>query len=209
MEQPFIIGITGGSGSGKTVLLKAIAAAFSEKELCVISQDDYYYPREMQRTDENGVQNYDLPSCFNQEEFARDVELLLNGKIIQRQEYVYNNETSSPKTLTFHPAPIVIVEGIFIFHFDEVREMLDLKIFVDAREELKIIRRIKRDRVERNYPLDDVLYRYEHHVSPAYDQFIAPYKPQADIVINNHNNYKLGAEIVIGYLKNKLSSKSS
>lgn len=204
-NKPFIVGITGGSGSGKTVFLRTVAEAFSAKELCVISQDDYYYPRDKQLTDALGIKNFDLPTSFNHEEFARDVEQLLGGQTIERKEYVYNNALAKPKTLTFAPAPIIIVEGIFIFHFEDVRNLLDLKIFIDAKEELKVIRRIKRDKVERNYPLEDVLYRYEKHVSPAFDKYIAPYRPLADLIVNNHDDYKLAADVLIGYLKNKLS----
>ena len=102
------------------------------------------------------------------------------------------------------PAPIIIVEGIFVFHFEEIRSQIDLKLFVDAREEVKIIRRIKRDGLERNYPIDDVLYRYEHHVSPAFEQYIAPYRQDADMIINNHNDCKKAAEVVVGFLKQRL-----
>ncbi len=203
-EKPFIVGITGGSGSGKTVFLRAIAEAFSKEELCVISQDDYYHPREQQFTDEHGIKNFDLPTSFNHEAFAKDISLLLSGKSIQRQEYVYNNAQATPKTLTFHPAPIIIVEGIFIFHFEDVRHLLDLKVFIDAKEELKIIRRIKRDKDDRKNPVEDVLYRYENHVSPAFDKYIAPYRPVADMIVNNHNDYKLAAEVLIGYFKNRI-----
>lgn len=203
-NKPFIVGITGGSGSGKTVFLKTVAEAFSNKELCVISQDDYYHPRDQQYTDALGVKNFDLPTSFNHDDFAKDISQLLNGNTIQRKEYVYNNALATPKILTFEPAPIIIVEGIFIFHFEDVRNLLDLKIFIDAKEELKVIRRIKRDKVERNYPLEDVLYRYENHVSPAFDKYIAPYRPVADIIVNNHNDYKLAADVLIGYLRSRL-----
>lgn len=205
-QQPFIVGITGGSGSGKTVFLKTVAASFSANEVCVISQDDYYYPREQQAYDDNGVQNFDLPSSFDNEAFGRDLAQLMAGKSIEIKEYVYNNETATPKTIVLHPAPIIIVEGIFVFHFENLRNQFDLKIFVNAPEELKIIRRIKRDQLERNYPLDDVLYRYENHVSPAFDSFIAPYQREADIIVNNRADYKKAANLVIGFLKNRINA---
>ncbi len=205
-KKPYIIGITGGSGSGKTVFLRALAAAFSNQELCIISQDDYYRPLTEQQKDENNIENFDIPSSINDEAFANDVKKLLNGESIQREEYMFNNDEAEPKILTFSPAPIIIVEGIFIFHFKKISELIDLKLFVDAREELKIIRRIKRDLIERNYPVDDVLYRYEHHVSPSFKKYIEPYRPEADIIINNHNNYQNAAQLVIGFIKNKINS---
>ena len=205
-KKPYLIGITGGSGSGHTVFLRALAAAFSNQELCIISQDDYYRPLTEQQKDENNIENFDIPSSINDEAFANDVKKLLNGESIQREEYMFNNDEAEPKILTFSPAPIIIVEGIFIFHFKKISELIDLKLFVDAREELKIIRRIKRDLIERNYPVDDVLYRYEHHVSPSFKKYIEPYRPEADIIINNHNNYQNAAQLVIGFIKNKINS---
>lgn len=203
-QRPHIIGITGGSGSGKTVFLKAVAHPFDESQVCIISQDDYYLPREMQPEDPNGVNNFDLPECFDATAFARDIERLRNGQTVTREEYVYNNEKATPKLLTFEPAPVIIVEGIFVFHFEAVRNLMDLKVFIDAREELKIIRRIKRDQIERNYPLDDVLYRYEHHVSPAFERYIAPYRHEADLIVNNHDNYQKAANVLVGYVKSLL-----
>lgn len=204
-QQPLIIGITGGSGSGKTVFLREVAQHFSKKELCIISQDDYYLPREVQYTDDNGVQNFDLPSSFDIEKFEKNIIQLKKGNAIEIEEYVFNNKNATPKIITLKPAPIIIVEGIFVFHFEKIRNLIDLKLFVDAREEVKIIRRIKRDGLERNYPIDDVLYRYEHHVSPAFEQYIAPYRQDADMIINNHNDYKKAAKVVVGFLKQRLA----
>jgi len=186
MAKPFIIGITGGSGSGKTTFIQALQKMFSKKELCVISQDDYYRPQKDQFVDNQGVVDYDRPRSIDKEAFIKDVKKLIAGKRVKRQEYVFNNKLAKPKMLVFRPAPIIIVEGIFVFHFKKMQPLLDLKIFLDAKENLKVIRRIKRDRVERNYPLDDVLYRYEHHVMPTFEKYILPYRYEADIVIRNY-----------------------
>jgi uridine kinase len=202
--KPFIIGITGGSGSGKTTFIRTLREHFSEEELCVISQDDYYRPREEQKSDRQGITNFDLPRSIDKEAFIKDVGKLLKGKVVKRQEYTFNNEKATPRLLVFRPTPIVIVEGLFVFHFKQMRKMLDLKIYLHAKENLKVIRRIKRDRVERNYPLEDVLYRYENHVLPAFEKFIKPYMDTADLIINNNQQLHMGLRVVKGFLDHYL-----
>ncbi len=205
MSKPYIIGITGGSGSGKTSLISALANQFSEGQICIVSQDDYYRPREEQLTDQQGIKNFDLPHSIDDEAFANDLQVLLDGKTVGREEYTFNNDLATPKMKLFHPAPIIIVEGLFIFHFEAVKRLIDLKIFVHASDHLKIIRRIKRDATERNYPLDDVLYRYEHHVQPAYQRFIEPYLNEMDLIVNNNDNFNPALEVLSGFLKMKLT----
>ena len=206
MKKPLIIGITGGSGSGKTTFLKHLRASFLEAELCIISQDDYYRPKELQDLDEEGVVHFDKPKSIFRKEFTNDIKKLIAGETVSRKEYTFNNDIADPKTLIFRPAPIIIVEGLFVFHYKKVRELLDLKIFLHAKENLKVIRRIKRDRVERNYPLDDVLYRYQHHVLPTFEKYIQPYMDQSDLVINNNHNFNMGLQVVEGYLRHFLNN---
>ncbi|MCB0637821.1 MAG: uridine kinase [Lewinella sp.] len=205
--KPLIIGITGGSGSGKTTFIQCIREKFSTEDLCVISQDDYYRPREEQRADDQGIINFDLPESIDEDAFVKDVRRLLHGDVVQRLEYTFNNPSAQPSILTFQPAPIVIVEGLFVFHFAEMRELLDLKIFLHAKENLKVIRRIKRDRVERNYPLEDVLYRYENHVLPTFERYIKPYMEDADVVINNNQHFNMALSVVTGFIDHFLYEK--
>ena len=201
---PFIIGITGGSGAGKTTLIKLLRDAFSDDELCVVSQDDYYRPREEQKTDKLGVINFDLPSSIDRKAFKEDIKKLLQGETIKRLEYTFNNDQATPKMLTFSPTPVIIVEGLFVFHLKKIRKLLDLKVFMQAKENLKVIRRITRDQIERNYPLDDVLYRYQNHVLPTYEKYILPYMHQADIIINNNRSMKMGVETMKALIRDKV-----
>ena len=205
MSKPYIIGITGGSGSGKTSLLKELTNSFSSTDICVISQDDYYKPKDEQVKDQLGIENFDLPRSINSNELVTDIIKLIAGEIVKREEYTFNNVDAKPKTLVFKPAPIIIVEGLFVYHFQEIRKLLDLKVFMHAKENLKVIRRIKRDRLERNYPLDDVLYRYEKHVMPTFEQYIAPYIDKADIIINNNTNFIPALDVLKSFLRQKLT----
>ncbi len=204
--KPLIIGITGGSGSGKTSFINDLKSGFSNSEITIISQDDYYRPREEQQSDEQGIKNFDLPESIDRHAFAEDIGKVIAGETVTKQEYTFNNDLKEPGTIQFKPAPIIVVEGLFIYHFEEIRRKFDIKLFIQAKEDLKIIRRIKRDQSERNYPLDDVLYRYQHHVSPTFEKYIKPYIEDCDIIINNNQHYSRGLQILAGYLKSHLQS---
>lgn len=203
--RPYIIGITGGSGSGKTSFIRRLRAAFSEEQLCVISQDDYYLPNDQQQRDQNDEINFDLPKSFDKKKLREDLQRLIIGEAVTIREYVYNDMKVEPKTITLQPAPIVVIEGLFVFHFKKIAALLDLKVFINAKENLKIIRRILRDQAERGDVLDGVLYRYQHHVLPAYEKYILPHKEEADVVINNNQDFERGLEVLIGFLKSKLN----
>lgn len=204
IQKPFIIGISGGSGSGKTTFVRELANNFSAEQVCILSQDNYYKPREQQVTDKTGEKNFDLPESFKEQEYHDDVLKLLNGEDVVLKEYVYNNPLAEPKLITYKPAPIIIIEGIFVFHFADVCNLMDFKIFIDADEHIKLIRRIQRDQIERNYPLEDVLYRYQHHVFPSYQKFILPYKAHCDIVVNNNISFENAMHTVKHSIKEKL-----
>lgn len=203
-NKPLLIGVSGGSGSGKTTLIKMLRETFSEHEVSILSQDDYYKPRELQKEDAKGIKNFDLPSSIHKKQLLQDVNLLINGETVVRKEYTFNNEKKEADVIVIKPAPIIIVEGLFIFHFKKIRRLCDLKVFVQAKGNLKVIRRIKRDRIERNYPIEDVLYRYEHHVLPSFEKYIEPYRDQADIIINNNDILSNAANILIGFIRSKL-----
>ncbi|MFN4081119.1 MAG: uridine kinase [Saprospiraceae bacterium] len=207
-NKPLIIGVCGGSGSGKTSLIRRLQASFDPQDLCVVSQDDYYKPRDQQKKDEQGIENFDLPNSVDRKALRRDLERLIGGERVERLEYAFNNADAPSRTVVFLPAPVIVVEGLFVFHYKKIRGMLDLRIFVNAKENLKVIRRIMRDQRERNYPLEDVLYRYERHVLPAYERYILPHKEDADIVINNNLNFEWGLSVLQGFVADYLRRRA-
>jgi uridine kinase len=189
MNKPFIIGIAGGSGSGKTFFLKCFLKHFSHSEVSLVSQDDYYFPVPPDMTaEENKHYNFDLPDTIDHQHFEDDIQSLLEGKSIIKKEYTFNNPSAVPKILEIKSAPIVIVEGLFILHFKKISEQLDLKIFIEADDEVALQRRIKRDLLERGYSHDDVMYKWLNHVVPAYKEFLLPYKSECDQVIVNNSH---------------------
>ncbi|MBK6821551.1 MAG: uridine kinase [Saprospiraceae bacterium] len=203
-RQSILIGISGGSGSGKTAFINALWTVFKPEELGLISEDNYYKPREQQQKDERGVINFDIPDAIDQDAFVGDLHRLLKQEPVSRKEYVFNNDLALAGDIQIVPARIYIVEGLFIFYREEVRKLLDLKVLIHAKDELRIIRRIKRDQAERNYPLEDVLYRYQHHVAPAYELYIQPFQEDLDLIINNNLHFNKGVDLMTAYLRSIL-----
>ncbi|WP_395804720.1 uridine kinase [Daejeonella sp.] len=188
-KKPFVIGVAGGSGSGKTFFLKCFLNHFKKEEICLLSQDDYYYRVGHTMTaEENKLYNFDLPSTIDNSQFVNDIKNLINGEAVYQKEYTFNNPNAEPKLLEIQPAPIVMVEGLFILHFEEISEILDMKIFIDTDEDIALQRRLKRDLIERGYPEGDVLYKWNNHVMPAFNDYLLPYKKQCDKIITNNTH---------------------
>ena len=202
--KPYIVGITGGSASGKTSFLKGLLSAFDPNDVCLISQDNYYRDLSEIAVDDQGIHNFDLPETIDHHLYAQHIHQLSEGKVVVQKEYVFNNPTAEPRMLTFNPAPIIVVEGIFVFHFRELADQMDLKVFIDAKNSIKLERRVKRDAEERGYDLDDVMYRWKYHVKPTYRQFIKPYRAEADLVIPNNVHYQKGLDVLTAFLKTRI-----
>ena len=194
MNKPFIVGIGGGSGSGKTFFLNCFLQHFQKSEVSLLSQDDYYIPVGELTAEENKLYNFDLPSTIDNELFLSDIKTLISGEAVFKKEYTFNNPAAKPKILEIKPAPVLIVEGLFILHFKEIAELLDLKIFLDTEEEIALKRRLKRDLIERGYSEDDILYKWNNHVVPAYKEYLLPFKTDCHNIVSN--NTQLAEDII-------------
>jgi uridine kinase len=153
--------------------------------------------------------NFDLPVSIDLERMHTDLLSLKKGEKVQRLEYTFNNPARKPKTLEFRPAPIIVVEGILVFYIKKINDLFNLRIFIDAKEQVKLARRIKRDNEERGYDLDDVLYRYIHHVAPIYEKYIAPLKSEVDIIIPNNTDFMKGFGVLTDHLNAILRNAQS
>lgn len=200
-----VIGISGGSGSGKTCFVRDLTARFCNGEVCFLHQDNYYKPIEQQKKDKEGIENFDLPDSLYLDKFAEDIQKLKNGETVVLTEYTFNNETTESKEITIKPAKVIIAEGLFLFHHKAIKDQLDLSIIIHADDSNRIIRRIKRDSNERNYPVEDVMYRYENHVMPSYRRYIQPYVTEVNMVINNNKSYKGTLDVLSAFIQSKNS----
>ncbi len=187
-KKPHIIGIAGGSGSGKTFFLNCFLHHFKQNEVTLLSQDDYYIPAGEMTQEENKLYNFDLPTTIDDVQFLIDIKKLIHGEAVYKKEYNFNNPIAVNKILEINPAPIIIVEGLFILHFKEISALLDHTIFIEADEDISLQRRIQRDGMERGYPEDDVLYKWHNHVVPAYKEYLLPFRESCNRVIINNSN---------------------
>lgn len=188
-NKPYVIGISGGSGAGKTFFLNCFLENFSQHQICLISQDNYYKKvSENMTAEENRNHNFDLPECVEIELFEKDVSDLLAEQTIYKHQYTFNNPLAKAKILEIKSAPILIIEGLFIYHCPNLIQLFDYKIFIDAPEEIALKRRVKRDATERGYSLDDVHYKWNNHVKPAYHKYLLPHRNNCDLIVQNNVN---------------------
>lgn len=170
----------------------------------MVSQDNYYNDKEFQTRDARGTINFDLPEAIDRSGLYGDLRLLASGKRVARPEYTFNNAAAVATLVEVAPAPVVVIEGLFVFHFTELADMLDLKVYIDARDDVKLERRLKRDAEERGYPAEDVLYRWENHVMPCYRSYLRPYRDRSDIIVTNNQSFDKGLEVLVSHLKTRV-----
>lgn len=200
-----IIGIAGGTGSGKTTVVNQIIEELKNEEVDVISQDHYYQDLSHLSMDERVKTNFDHPQSIDFDLLVQHLKELREGKTIHQPVYSFKEHNRTSETVKTEPRKVVIVEGILILTNPEIRKMFDIKIYVHADSDERLIRRLKRDINERNRDLDEVLWRYQTTLKPMHQQFIEPTKEFADIIIPTNRYNTVAVDIVQTIIKDRLA----
>ena len=199
-----IIGIAGGTGSGKSTVVRKIVESLGEKEVVVLPQDSYYKDSSHVPVEERQNINFDHPDAFEWSLLAKHVADLRNGKYIEQPIYSYLTCTRQAETIHIEPREVIIIEGILALCDEELRQMMDLKVFVDADADERLIRVIQRDIIERGRTAEDVMKRYVKVLKPMHNQFIEPCKRYADLIVPEGGNNQVAIDILTMYVKKNL-----
>lgn len=200
-----IIGIAGGTGSGKTTVVHQIMNELPETEVGIISQDSYYKETSNLNYDERSKINFDHPRAIDFELLVQHLKDLKAGKAIDQPVYSFVTHNRTEDTIHTHPRKVMIVEGILILTNPELRDMFDVKIFVHADSDERLIRRLKRDIAERGRDMEEVLNRYQNTLKPMHEQFIEPTKAFADIIIPNDKYNTVAIDVVRAVINQRIS----
>lgn len=206
-DKPVVIGVAGGSGSGKTSVTQSICKRFAEKTILVIEQDYYYKDQRHLPMEERLNTNYDHPLAFDNDLLIEHVHKLLDNKPIQKPVYDFNMHTRSEEVIEVDPKEVIIIEGILILEDQRLVDLMDIKLFVDTDADLRIIRRLLRDIKERGRTIESVLEQYIHNVRPSHLQFIEPTKRYADIIIPEGGHNHVAIDIVSAKIETILAKK--
>ena len=204
MKNMLIIGIAGGTGSGKTTVVNQIINQLPSDEVCVISQDSYYKSTDNLSYEERTKINFDHPRAIDFELLVKHLSALKKEEIIEQPVYSFVTHNRTKDTIKTHPRKVIIVEGILIFNSEELRKLCDIKIYVHADADERLIRRIRRDINERGRDIDEVLSRYQDTLKPMHQQFIEPTKNYADIIIPNDRYNTVAIDIVRTVISERL-----
>lgn len=196
-----IIGIAGGTGSGKTTVVKKIVEALPPHSVAVIPQDSYYNDTTSMTVEERKAINFDHPDAFDWKLLIKHVSELREGKAVEQPTYSYIQSNRLPETIHVEPKPVIIIEGIMALVNRRLRDMMDLKIFVDCDDDIRLIRNIQRDTIDRGRTVTMVMDRYMQVLKPMHEQFIEPTKRYANIIIPEGGSNKPGIDIVCKYIE--------
>lgn len=205
--KPIIIGVAGGSGSGKTTIVDIIMKALGDDDVVVIRHDDYYNDQTDMPMDQRVLVNYDHPLSFDNDLFITHIKSLVHGQSIEKPVYDFTVHNRSSETQRVHPAQVIILEGILLLEEERIRDLMDIKVYVETDPDLRFIRRLERDIHERGRSVDSVVKQYLETVKPMHYQFVAPSKRHADIMIPNHYKHSVAVDLMITTIKSILQTQ--
>lgn len=195
-QKPLVIGIAGGSGSGKTTVSKEISKRLPADRVLILTEDAYYNDNSALSMDERKKINYDHPNAYDTDLLIEQLQDLLDGKAIEMPTYNFNILSRAKDTIHVEPADIIILEGILVLASEELRKFMDIKLFVDADDDIRFIRRLQRDTQERGRSIDWIISQYLATVKPSYNQFVEPSKKYADIIIPQGGENQVAIDMV-------------
>ena len=187
-QKPFVIGVAGGSGSGKSTVTRQVLASVGPDMASVLYQDDYYLDQSHMSPEERRKTNYDHPQAFDWPLMVQHLQALRRGEAIEMPSYDFTQDNRASKTIHLKPAPVIVVEGLFALYDADLRKMMSLKIFVDTAPDVRFIRRLQRDMAERGRTAESVINQYMDTVRPMHKQFIEPTKRRADVILPHGAN---------------------
>ena len=205
-RRPLVIGICGGTGSGKTTITRRVVEALSEANAIVLSHDWYYKDRPELSLEERALLNYDHPDSIETPLLVEHLKKLRAGEAIERPTYDFATYSRLPEMVRTEPRPAIIVEGILIFEDAALRELMDIKIFVDTDADIRLIRRLKRDINKRGRTMESVVEQYKNTVRPMHIEFVEPSKRFADVIIPEGGHNEVGIDLVIQKIRSLISA---
>lgn len=205
LKHPIIIGVTGGSGSGKTSVSRAIFEKLGDHSILRIEEDSYYKSQDDKPMEQRVSVNYDHPDAFDTDLLIEQLTELLNYRAIDKPVYDYTIHTRSKETIHVEPKDVIVLEGILVLNDPRLRNLMDIKIFVDTDDDIRIIRRIKRDMEERGRSLQSIIDQYMKTVKPMYHQFIEPTKRYADVIVPEGGENEVAIDLLVTKVKDILT----
>ncbi|MDP1824673.1 MAG: uridine kinase [Archangium sp.] len=203
MPAPLVLGIAGGTASGKTTVARKIHEAFASR-VAFIDQDSYYRPLDHLNLEERREVNFDHPDAFDSDLLVAHVKALKSGTSVEKPVYDFVSSTRQPRTVAVNSADLILIEGILVLHMEALREEMDVRIFVETEDDVRIIRRLTRDIKERGRDFDHVIHQYFKHVRPMHMAFVEPSKRWADIVVPHGGNNEIAIDMLVGAIKARL-----
>jgi uridine kinase len=202
--KPFIIGIAGGTGSGKSTVARNVARALHAESVAFIDMDAYYLNFAHLPLAERRAINWDHPNAFDWELLIGQLERLAAGEPIDKPVYDFLTHTRTDRTVPVPPAAVVVIDGILLFSDARVRELCDVKVFVDADADIRLLRRIRRDMSKRGRPLEEILDQYVTTVQPMHLEFVEPTKRYADVILPRGGHNAIAVEMIVAKIQRRL-----